>query len=722
MALALTSVNHGYTEFGRTPVSGACNVDVVCSAADGFPQIDAWRDEIRSVGVMSINGTTFCTGALVNNTAQDFKPYFLTADHCNVDAGNAASLVVYWNFENSTCRAPGSTASGSPGDGTLTQFNSGTTFLAANTPSDMTLLELDDPIDSAFNVYWAGWDRSGNDATTAVAIHHPSTDEKRISFENDPTSTTSYGLTTVPGNGTHIRITDWDLGTTEPGSSGSPLFDQNGRVIGQLHGGFAACGNDSSDWYGRLNVSWTGGGTNATRLSNWLDPNASGVTTLDGTDATTAQLVCNGTAINFETGIPAAFTTAATGNVYWTTTADSSGCGQANQTPGADGAAACADSDKTNGSAVPYDAEMWTNSFDLSGHAAATLNFDTAYRDVVGGERDKFEVDVSTDAGSTWSNALSWDESHYTPGENVALDLSPYVGQADVRVRFRYYSNDSFNWDWWVQVDDIALNCSTCATPTAVSDLAASINGNFIDLNWTDTGADEYLIYRLPNNFYFTPPGAGTFIGSTTGTSFSDNMPPPDVIGDPNNNYGYVIIAQNNCNAAAAENGGLGTTSGPSNRVGEFDFAIATDAPPLPTTFADDFESGLGNWTLDGLWNAENQGDTCGALHAPFPSPTNAAYFGQDGLCDYDTGSQAIGSLTMNDEIALPPASTHALVFSYFLQTENAAGFDKATVEITTDNGANWTQLLLLIDSNWTTGIGRSLHLCRQQYPYPFQI
>ncbi|MCA9874292.1 MAG: hypothetical protein KC441_11575, partial [Anaerolineales bacterium] len=108
------------------------------------------------------------------------------------------------------------------------------------------------------------------------------TDEKRISFEYDATSTTSYLNPAVPGDGTHIRIADWDLGTTEPGSSGSPLYNPAQRIIGQLHGGYAACGNNLSDWYGRLSVSWMGGGTAATRLSNWLDPLNTGTLVFDG--------------------------------------------------------------------------------------------------------------------------------------------------------------------------------------------------------------------------------------------------------------------------------------------------------------------------------------------------------------------------------------------------------------------------------------------------------
>ena len=265
LRLVLTSVNHGYRGMtdAQQEKSGSCNVDVVCS-----PQADGWRDQIRSVAVYSINGTFACTGALINNTAQNLKPYFLTAAHCSVTASAAPSVVTYWNYQNTFCRAPGGTQSGQPGDGSLAQALTGTILRANYAPSDVTLLELDDPMPSAFNAFWAGWDRSGANATSAAIIHHPRTDEKRFTFDTGPTGIASYN------------------GTTEPGSSGSPIFDQNKRIIGQLHGGPASCTNTTvGDYYGRVFISWTGGGATTSRLREWLDPTASNVNFLDGRDA-----------------------------------------------------------------------------------------------------------------------------------------------------------------------------------------------------------------------------------------------------------------------------------------------------------------------------------------------------------------------------------------------------------------------------------------------------
>ncbi len=276
--LELTTINQGYRFFGEPAAdkAGTCNVDVVC------PEGNDWRAEINSVGAISTGGSTFCTGVMVNNTASDGKPYFLTANHCNINVGNAASLVVYWNYQSPVC--------GDQSGGVLDQFMSGATFRAASATSDFTLVEMDDAVDPSLGVTFAGWDRSTADPVSATAIHHPRGDEKSISFENDPTSTTSYLQFVVPGDGTHLRVTDWDTGTTEPGSSGCPLFDQNHRVVGQLHGGYAACGNDDSDWFGRLSVSWEGDGTPETRLRDYLDPSGSGAVAVDLYDPQAASI------------------------------------------------------------------------------------------------------------------------------------------------------------------------------------------------------------------------------------------------------------------------------------------------------------------------------------------------------------------------------------------------------------------------------------------------
>ena len=299
LKLELGSINQGYRGFGTVAAikSGSCNMDVEC--LDGG---DPWRAQVRSVATYSRGGNRLCSGSLINDTANDHKMYFITANHCGVNSGNAASVIAYWNYQNSFCRTPGSVQSGQAGDGSLAQFHSGSFFRSANSASDFTLVELDDPPVPAFNHFWEGWDRTSADPACSagvpcVGIHHPNVEEKRITYSTTNMVTSSWNGGAVPppqpGDGTHVWV-HWATdppgpftvpGVTEGGSSGSPLYNAAGRFIGQLHGGQSACGatgDNLTDMYGRFSVSWTGGGTSSTRLSDWLDAGNTGAMTLDG--------------------------------------------------------------------------------------------------------------------------------------------------------------------------------------------------------------------------------------------------------------------------------------------------------------------------------------------------------------------------------------------------------------------------------------------------------
>lgn len=261
--LELTQVGQGFRTFGQSTLkSGSCNVDVACKESKG------WEAEVNTVAVISTGGSTFCTGFMVNNTNNDKTPYFMTAAHCRITSSSAPSLVTYWNYQTSKC--------GGSRDGKLTDFQSGAVHLASNSRSDATLVKLNSAPKDEWNVNFAGWDATTAIGTSAVAIHHPNVDEKSISFENDPTALSSYGGTSSPGDSTHVWVKDWDIGTTEPGSSGSPLFDSNHRVIGQLHGGGAACGNDRPDYYGRFHTSYK-----EANFAKYLDAANTGNLTVD---------------------------------------------------------------------------------------------------------------------------------------------------------------------------------------------------------------------------------------------------------------------------------------------------------------------------------------------------------------------------------------------------------------------------------------------------------
>ncbi len=304
----IAKINQGYRGISSAQIakSGSCNNDVVCSEAD------AWRDEIRSVARYTISGSGLCSGTLMNNVRGDLTPYFLSAGHCGVSDATDSSLVFYWNYETTVCQ-------GTP-DGQLNQFQNGSTFRSTSgvgdvIGSDFVIVELDATPDSNFNVYWSGWDNTSPAPSSAVGIHHPAGDEKRISFDNDPLTITNYGQNTVGTNFSHIRVGAWDDGTTEGGSSGSGIWNSAHHLVGTLSGGGASCSSpELSDWYGRMAVHWVGGGTPSTQAKAWFDPDNTGATTLDGQnscDAPVATITSSpATAIM---GEPLAFSASATG-------------------------------------------------------------------------------------------------------------------------------------------------------------------------------------------------------------------------------------------------------------------------------------------------------------------------------------------------------------------------------------------------------------------------
>ncbi|MCP4067425.1 MAG: hypothetical protein GY741_04005, partial [Phycisphaeraceae bacterium] len=157
--LELAQIGWGFRDLFETegPIDrqGSCNNDVVCSVGD------PWRDDIASEATYSTGGSTFCSGQMLTNTNNDYRNFFLTAYHCGINSSNAASMVVYWNFESPNC-----------GDlccGSLSDNQTGATFRARRSESDFCLVELTQDPDPSFGVFYAGFDATGDAVASAVA-------------------------------------------------------------------------------------------------------------------------------------------------------------------------------------------------------------------------------------------------------------------------------------------------------------------------------------------------------------------------------------------------------------------------------------------------------------------------------------------------------------------------------------------------------------------------
>ena len=297
--LEISEIVYGYREltdylgFGD---SAPCHNDIAC------PQGNGWREEGDAVALVIVNGIETCTGILLNNGCQDFTPSFLTAFHCVDSDGNGVlstaerDAVLTWGFrfqyESPTCSGP---------EDQEFWFLAGSTFRAAWQTSDFALLELNNRPLRETGIRYAGWSRVAAAATSSVGIHHPRGDVMKISTENN--AALSVAWFGGPAD-THWRAT-FDDGTIEHGSSGSPLFDQNERVVGQLHGNQnnicpsednsnCFCTQPRVGEYGRFDRSWNGGGTANTRLSTWLtnDPAVTQTNTIPIPFITGPSLVC----------------------------------------------------------------------------------------------------------------------------------------------------------------------------------------------------------------------------------------------------------------------------------------------------------------------------------------------------------------------------------------------------------------------------------------------
>ena len=262
--LNISTVYHAYKDilgFYPSDQERNCGVNVACDNGE-------FEDQINSVIFLDMNGY-ICSAALINNTSFDLTPYVLTAYHC-VDPetpGEHNWFSFYFKHQSSSC-------SGS--NGSYSYSRTGSTLRSSYYYSDFALLEMDYTPAASFNGYYAGWNRSSSPPQLSAGIHHPGGDPKKINYDND--NAFSDGWYT---SNTHWRL-NWDEGGTEGGSSGSPLFDDEKLIVGQLHGGSGECGS-GTDYYGKMNTSWTGGGTSSTRLSDWLDPSGTGYVSVTGT-------------------------------------------------------------------------------------------------------------------------------------------------------------------------------------------------------------------------------------------------------------------------------------------------------------------------------------------------------------------------------------------------------------------------------------------------------
>jgi hypothetical protein len=264
--------------------SEPCEVNVNCDEGSD------WQLQKRGVARILVKQSSalfYCTGSLINNAKKDKAPFFLTANHCGEfsDEDDYSQWIFAFNYETEGCVNPLI----EPASQTLT----GSMMLAKAVPgttdgSDFKLLKLLQDVPLTYNPYYNGWSRQNTVTSSGVGIHHPDGDIKKISTYTSQPVSSAYG-----SGGSNISERYWRVrwsqtengyGVTEGGSSGSPLFDSNGRIVGLLTGGSASCDNTSGpDFYGKFSYGWESNGTEViNQIAPWLDPDGTGIEFIGG--------------------------------------------------------------------------------------------------------------------------------------------------------------------------------------------------------------------------------------------------------------------------------------------------------------------------------------------------------------------------------------------------------------------------------------------------------
>jgi lysyl endopeptidase len=283
MPFVVKKVYHAYTKGSLAMLgfgdSQPCHININC------PQGANWQTQKRGVvriRIVAAQGVGWCSGSLINTTRQDGMPYVLSAYHCadglTVDY---AQWTFFFNYESPNCANP----TVEPTSRSL----QGCVGRAGARETDFLLFELNQRIPADFNAHFNGWNRDSLVLPTSEAmIHHPNGDIKKISLGvNAPTIQTipvTWNNNSISPSNSHLRYT-LEQGGLEGGSSGSPMFDQAGRIVAQLHGGATGADNCTVIYAlgGWLAKSWNGNGTPTSRLKDWLDPINSNVLTQNGT-------------------------------------------------------------------------------------------------------------------------------------------------------------------------------------------------------------------------------------------------------------------------------------------------------------------------------------------------------------------------------------------------------------------------------------------------------
>lgn len=273
--LKLGSVNHDYKDlksFTKVSNSAFCQVDATCYGEHEL--------QMRSSVLYIVEGTEYCSGNMINNTANDGTPYMITSSHCLYARGTtdvvfdkAAKSVFFFNFRRPHCHVDIY--------GSMEMSLAGSEIVFLQRESDALMLRLNNRPPLEYSVYYAGWNATRDVPSPYYSFHHPNKDMLKISVEEDEVFLESFVFDDIFAPDKHWIVDKWEVGIMEGGSSGAALFDAEDRIIGSLSGGATneSCSLPGYDAFWALSESWSDG------LGKLLDPKDMGQFICGGMEA-----------------------------------------------------------------------------------------------------------------------------------------------------------------------------------------------------------------------------------------------------------------------------------------------------------------------------------------------------------------------------------------------------------------------------------------------------
>ena len=232
-----SAAGRGGSDPGAESSSGLCSYNASCVVC-GECAAPSWgdvRDAVAEIRFVSGPFVYICSGGLLaDSDGSTDIPYLLTANHCISKGREARNMEAFFQYRAATCTQVDNCS----GPDASTPRTRGSSILETGKTSDYTLLRLAE--DAPVGSYFLGWTASpvaDDDAAPLFRFSHPRGGPQAYSEHHVDTLRLTCSSWS---RGAWIYSSD-DLGATEPGSSGSPVVNGAGQVVGQLSG---ACGFD----------------------------------------------------------------------------------------------------------------------------------------------------------------------------------------------------------------------------------------------------------------------------------------------------------------------------------------------------------------------------------------------------------------------------------------------------------------------------------------------